>query len=359
MQVYRFPSALLVLAGSLVAGCNNDRTPTDPATSGAEPLATPIASLVGKPNTWEQVAPMPSARHSVAMGQAENANGRSIVYVFGGTDVTDPDGFDQFRSVEKYNIDFDNWATKAALSPFELSGISGATKIGGKFYLPGGRHNTGSGDEKLRVLQVYDPRADAWTRGSDMPRGTAFGISGAIDGQLYVLTGDENIIENGEPCPDCGTVETRRLFRYDPVQDRWFLRKACPHFHSHGVAGVIGGKLYVTGGRGQGRTTQNLDIYDPVTDTWSSGAPLPNPHVNAGGVVLGGQFYVIGGFTSEVVAYNPESNRWVRKASFPVIGNRDLSAAKATLNGKARIVVQVGIADNFADEGRATFVYTP
>jgi hypothetical protein len=36
-----------------------------------------------------------------------------------------------------------------------------------------------------------------------------------------------------------------------------------------------------------------------------------------------------------------------------------MSGAKVTLNGKARIVVQVGLEDWFPNNGRATYVYTP
>jgi N-acetylneuraminic acid mutarotase len=106
-------------------------------------------------------------------------------------------------------------------------------------------------------------------------------------------------------------------------------------------------------------TTRALDIYNPATNTWTSGAPLPNVHSGGVGVVLAGQLYVIGGFTGEVVAYNPNTNRWVKKAPFPVPTARFMSGAKVTLDGKARIVVTVGLEDGFPNNGRATFVYTP
>jgi hypothetical protein len=100
-----------------------------------------------------------------------------------------------------------------------------------------------------------------------------------------------------------------------------------------------------------------LDIYDPATNTWTSGAPLPSEHSGGVGVVLAGQFYVIGGSTGEVVAYNPNTNRWLKKASFPVPNARFMSGDKVTLDGKARIVVHSGT--GAADDGRPTYVYTP
>jgi len=86
---------------------------------------------------------------------------------------------------------------------------------------------------------------------------------------------------------------------------------------------------------------------------------LPSAHSGGAGVVLAGQLYVVGGFTGAVVAYNPKTNRWVKKASFPVPSSRFLAAARATLDGKARIVAQAGLEDGFPNNGRATFVYTP
>jgi len=268
VHTYRFAPALMVLAGSLLAGCHDDTTPTGPTTPAAEPAAAPAAPLVGAPNTWEKVALMPTARHSAVAGAAVNANGKSIVYVFGGSDVTDPDGIRTFGSVEAYSIANDRWTTRAAIAPFKTSAINGAGKINGKFYLPGGGVNTGNGFLKLRVLQVYNPATDSWSRKADMPGASSRGVSGVIDGKLYVLTGEDNTyLEGGVPCEDCGVVQNRRLFRYDPAQNRWTRRKPCPHFHINGAAGVIGGKLYVTGGFGNGQTTLNLDIYDPQTDT--------------------------------------------------------------------------------------------
>jgi hypothetical protein len=191
-----------------------------------------------------------------------------------------------------------------------------------------------------------------------MPGASASGVSGVIDGRLFVVTGQDNTyLDGGVPCEDCGIVHTRRLFRYDPVGNRWTRQSSCPHFHIAGVAGVINGKLYVTGGFGMGGTT--LDIYDPKTNTCSSGAPLPRAHSAGVGVVLAGQLCVIGGFTGEVVAYNPNTNRWVKKPPFPVPTARFMAGGKVTLNGKARIVVQVGLEDGFPNNGRATFVYTP
>ena len=332
----------MIVAGGFLAGCSEDPATTGPTAPDAAP-AEALASLVGAPNSWEEVATMPTARPSAAAGSAVNANGKSIVYVFGGRDVEDEEGSHIFATVHNYNISTNRWSTKTGVSPFEAEAFNGARNIGGKLYLPGGQLYTGDGYFQLKILQVYDPVAGTWTRKADMPAASASGVSGVIGGKLYVLTGEENIQENGQPCDICGSVRTRELFRYNPAQDRWVRLKRSPNFHTGGVAGVIGGKFYVAGGLGTSQEHRNLDIYDPATNSWSSGAPLPSDHSRGVGVVLGGRFYVVGGNTGEVVAYNPATNQWVQKAPFPVPTAWAMSGATAMVNGKERIVVQVGL----------------
>ena len=301
---------------------------------------------------------MPSTRMRAVAGSAVNANGRSIMYVFGGADVVDQQA--GLSMVEAYNIATNRWVRKADL-PAGAASINGVGYINGKLYLPGGYKYTGDGFLRRRLLQVYDPASDTWAFGADMPVPTAAGVAGVIDNRLYVLAGQvDDVLPDGTPCPECSGVPSRQLFRYNPAENRWVRLKSCPNFHVGGVAGVIKGKLYVTAGGRDGVTTRALDIYDPTTNTWTSGAPLPSLHFGGVGVVLAGQFYMIGGQTGEVVAYNPNQNRCVRKAPFPAPEARLGSGAKVTLDGKARIVVQVGLlADDSPNDGRATFVYTP
>jgi N-acetylneuraminic acid mutarotase len=354
MHAYRLTLALSTLAGGLLAGCDREE-PTAPAPPSALAAA---AAPIGTSNTWTKAASMPSPRESAVAGGTAGSNG--IMYLFGGLDVTDNEAVHTFRTVERYVLASDRWTTRASVAPVEALAINGAGLIGGKFYLPGGKENTGNGFLKLRDLQIYTPSSDSWSRGADMPGASAAGVAGVIGGKLYVVTGEDNTyLPDGTPCEDCGLVLTRRLLRYDPQQNRWARKAACPQFHVGGMAGVINGKLYVTGGYGPGGTTENLDIYNPATDSWTGGAALPSVHSLGVGVALGGKLYVIGGFTGEVVAYDPATNKWTRKAPFPVPTARFMAGARVALDGKDYIVVQVGLKDGSADNGRATYVYTP
>lgn len=357
MHVRPYSLISAILFGPLLGACR-DEAPTEPTAAAAVAAADSLVSLVGAPNSWEQVASAPSARYSTTAATAVNVNGRSILYVFGGASIDE--GQPGLNTVENYNILSDHWGTKAGM-PIGAGGINGAGNINGKLYLPGGSAYNGDGYNYYRELQVYDPAANSWALATDMPFAGSGGVAGVIDNRLYVLAGfEQEANPDGSPCNDCPTAASRRLVRYDPATNQWATLRAAPNFHIAGVAGVIKGKLYVTGGCRPGTGTRALDIYNPATNTWTSGASLPSVHSNGVGVVLGGLFYVIGGETGEVVAYNPTNNRWIRKASFPVPDARYMSGDKVVLNGKARIVVHVGYHNgNAPDIGRATYVYTP
>ena len=60
----------------------------------------------------------------------------------------------------------------------------------------------------LSVLEVHDPRTDAWTTETEMPSPRAGAASAVIDGRLYVVGG----FTATEPIPAVSTLEI-----YDPV----------------------------------------------------------------------------------------------------------------------------------------------
>jgi N-acetylneuraminic acid mutarotase len=101
---------------------------------------------------------------------------------------------------------------------------------------------------------------------------------------------------------------------------------------------VIDGKLFTTCGYNDlGLDTifikSTVNVYDPVTDTWdTTRTPIPFPrNMNVHGQsVVDGKWYIVGGFEFEryrdrwmmipiarVDAYDPETDRWERKANLP------------------------------------------
>jgi hypothetical protein len=125
MYAYRCSSALAVLLGALLVGCRGE-SPTDPTLAPATPASE--AALVGAPNTWEQVASASWERYDAVAGTAVNANGRSIMYLFGGGTIIE--GQPGMAAVENYNIASNHWGTRAHM-PIGAGGSTGsATSMG-------------------------------------------------------------------------------------------------------------------------------------------------------------------------------------------------------------------------------------
>jgi hypothetical protein len=88
------------------------------------------------------------------------------MYVFGGASLEE--GQPGINTVENYNIASNHWGTKANMLG-GAGGIHGVGDINGKLYLPGGISYGGDGYVSDAGLRIYNPAADTWTWGADMP----------------------------------------------------------------------------------------------------------------------------------------------------------------------------------------------
>jgi N-acetylneuraminic acid mutarotase len=232
-----------------------------------------------------------------------------MVYYLGGTEGA----FDAFHPVQAYNVATNSWITKTARVGTWWS--NGAGKIGNRIYYSGGFNE--NLPQFNNEVWAYDYAGDRLIRKADLPIHSAQGVSGVIDGKLYVLPG----VCSTENYPDpgfCSKPATRRFFRYDPVTNRWANRPWAPHFHAEGAAGVIENKLYVVGGYnlyGSGDIA-DLDVYDPATNTWQTLAPIPTGGPAIGAVIAGKLFVITGSFSERrSYEYNPDTNTWRARAA--------------------------------------------
>jgi N-acetylneuraminic acid mutarotase len=348
----------LIPAMLLLASCADETGPTRPNT---EAVDVPAMSVAAASNTWTpasgpgSLAPMPTPRSFLTGGVVNNSLGQPVFYAMGGIDPnTGP-----VRTVEAYNFATDRWTTRAGL-PFLLDGINGVANIGGKLYLSGGFFTSPDGHRGASLrLYVYNPKRNTWTRKADVPRKTAQGITGQINGKLYVLTGY---------CQYCPSRVSRYLYRYDPVTNTWSTDLPwSPNAHVSGAGAVINGKFYVAGGRGKnGLATNKLDVYDPVTNAWTTLAPMPTARAGMAAAVLQNKLYVIGNTSvdpgepqGQVEAYDPVTNRWTTKASLPGAGRGDLAAGRVTWQGKSHILAIGGTDVEGSGPGNVNQAYTP
>jgi len=121
---------------------------------------------------------------------------------------------------------------------------------------------------------------------------------GVIGGKLYVTGGYE---EHGEAPRAAST------WVYDPATDIITQKADMPLHTADGVTGVIGDKLYVLPGScyaigivapgycNQDEFIRKLFRYNPATDIWVTKASAPHYHKNGVGGVINDKFYVVGG----------------------------------------------------------------
>ena len=303
-----------------MVACTSEETPTQPETAGDQSIATSSFALAS--NSWTAKAPLPDGPFGVSAGMAVNSAGQSIVYTFGGQ-LPDSPGPGP-AGVEAYNVATNTWTSRSAHVQPVTRG-NGVGKIGSKLYFSGGYY----GDELYASeLDAYDYGTDRMIKKADMPKHTGDGVTGVINGKLYVLPGTCEL-------NDCATNPIRRLYRYDPATNTWVAGALSPHFHKNGAAGVIDGKFYVAGGLG----VVDLDVYDPATNSWKTLAPLPTAG-RAIGAALGGKLFVTSSgnmFGDEVhsYVYNPATNTWKTRAS-PTWGHGAI--VRVVLDGTSRLL---------------------
>jgi N-acetylneuraminic acid mutarotase len=325
-------SAPILLAASLLvitaAGCGDGTAAPDGPP--AAPTATP--GLAAAPGTWIMRADLTSNQQKyMAAASVTNAAGQTVMYVIGGMNGSKG----EYSKVYAYDAATDRWSRKADL-PVPVAWSNGAAVIDGRIYLSGG-------ESQPRVyssaLFVYDPASNRWSAKRSMPAAGLGGVSGAINGKLYVLS-----YCGGE---DCIPLVPQAFYRYDPAADRWTTLPQPSAYHFGGSAGVIGAKFYVAGGDPEGT---DVEAYDPTTNTWTSRAPLGSPRWGTAGAVAGGKLYVLGGFRADPAGatlvpttsvYDPMTNTWTHRARMPVLLSH-FAAARVVVNGTARIEVVGG-----------------
>ncbi len=196
-------------------------------------------------------------------------------------------------------------------------------------YAIGGSTPRGS---PLGTVQAYNAATNTWTYRASLPVALSeTNGAGVINGKIYLSGGKKS-----------GSIVSY-LFMYDPAQNRWTRKRDLPNPGNLGITGVYQNKLYVVT-RCNGPVTEpgcspdpgvGIYRYDPATDRWTFLTGLTTDHYLGMGGFIGGKFYVMGGIFSRVVdVYDPATNSWSTAAPMP--GKRS-SAAYAAMGGKLYI----------------------
>ncbi|WP_322001747.1 Kelch repeat-containing protein [Marinobacter alexandrii] len=236
-----------------------------------------------------------------------------------------------------------NWSDAAPL-PSPRQEIY-ATTHNGMAYTAGGLAERASAVRN--EFNAFDPQANRWLKLARLPTARHHITLSALGGAIYALGGFSGEFPNWKP--------ESSAYAYDLKTGKWTKIPALPVARGEHVSAAVDGKIYVIGGRVGGtpnathykdhRDTSRVDVFNPVTETWSRGIDAPTARNSAASVVIGGKIYVVGGRqyleqpngnavnvnVASLEVFNTQTGLWSVKAPMPRAAG---GIAAATLDGR-------------------------
>jgi N-acetylneuraminic acid mutarotase len=270
------------------------RMPEAVLDAGGAALGGKLYSVAGKTSTghistvrtydpisdaWSPAADLPGPAVEnpavVAMG--------TRLYAFGG--ATGPfDG--AVANTAAYDPVTDTWTTLPGM-PTARGGAT-AQVVGTRIFVVGGMDATGT---SVDTVEVFDPATGSWAAAPPVLNRRDNPGSAVLEGKLYVFGGRTRDADG------TGVDRLRSVEVYDPVTVSWTPRSDMPTARRTMVVGTLGGRAQVMGGEraADGNAFDANEEYDPLTDTWRVLAPLPTPRHGAAAGTIDGVVYVAGG----------------------------------------------------------------
>ena len=282
------------------------------------------AQVLGHYVTTTKFAPLPNPAE-----EYWSATANDKFYLFGGTGVGTGARLMLPGRVLEYDPANDKWTVKKQMPrPADHMNVA---EYRGKIYLFGGSGTEKPGETgnsfQLNDSWEYDPAADSWKALAPTPtrRNAAAAIS--VGGKIYVIGGNQLADGAPNPGPANNVVGTNEA--YDPATNKWETHAAMPTPRNHPAIGVVGGKIYLIGGRIGAPNVANftaeatgvVEEYDPATDRWRLMSKMPTARSGEGWATYQGMIYVVGGeirdyhmdaVFRDVEAFDPATNQWFR-----------------------------------------------
>jgi DNA-binding CsgD family transcriptional regulator/N-acetylneuraminic acid mutarotase len=176
-----------------------------------------------------------------------------------------------------------------------------------KIYAIGGSLN----QSVTGVVEAYDEATDSWITRKSKPVPVADVSAAVIGGKIYIPGGR---IESGSV--------TNILESYDPSQDHWERHASMPTSSSGYALISAEGKMYIFGGWDGQKYLETVYEYNPDTDSWLTCTPMPTARAFAAASIAGERFFVLGGYDgNEALAVNeeylPNQDSWIQRTSLP------------------------------------------
>jgi hypothetical protein len=230
-------------------------------------------------DSWSAGAPLPTARRNLA---AATVNG--VIYVIGGqTDValdsTIVEAFDPAAPVPA-------WSTMAPMTTPRRA--AAATALNGQVCVFGGQ----SSGNTISSVECFDPVANTWSPGPDMPT-ARYALGSDTVGAFAYAVGGHNLA--GGPLM---TVE-----RFDPVNPpSWSSVTSMATRREAAAIVAASGSLFAIGGLDTG-ALDSVESYDPSLGTWKNKTSMPLPLIRLGAVTIGSSIFVF--HSDNTLQYTP------------------------------------------------------
>lgn len=222
---------------------------------------------------WQELTSLPEGRSGMAVVVYDGD-----LYTIGGEGQSGVNG-----GGLRYIADTDHWE-KIKNKPTPVMDVQGAL-IGEKIYIPGGRLGSG---QPTDVMEIYDPREDAWEKGAAMPKPISAYAMAAFEGQLFVFGGWD------------GQKVLDEVYIYDPVEGIWHEGSQMSVARQDAGAVALPDKIIVLGGRNDKGFMNDAQAYFPSRDIggedpWRDYVALPEGRYDFGVTSISDNIYVLGG----------------------------------------------------------------
>lgn len=311
------------------------------------------AGAQGPLEKWAAAAPPLVARQEI---YTDVLNG--LIYSGGGILPNNKEFTDHF---EVYDPKRDKWT---ALEPLpEPRHHITISVVGNRLYGVGGFFGGFPDWRAQATVYVYDPNADRWTPGVDLPTPRGEHVAAVVDGKIYAIGG--RVRETDDARHFNAHIDSTRNEVFDPKSGRWTKAADAPTARNSAAAAVIDGKIYVVGGRQSKRQRDGsmrvvnlgtLEVYDPRNGNWETHAPMPQGQGGLAAAAAGGKLYVFGGeqwlperkVFGACWVYDPKTKAWRALPAMPTprhglaaaaVGNRIFVFGGATKTGSGAVAV--------------------
>jgi large repetitive protein len=300
------------------------------STAGAAPeygatwdLIEVVYDIVTSQGTWGLVKEGDEIRHEHAFVQVG-----SRFYMVGGRESD---------NVRIYDPATATWSQGAA-SPIKLHHFQ-AVALDGLIYVVGAMTGNCCAEPPAPNVYIYNPLADRWTTGPQIPLARRRGGGGAIavGGKIYWVSGNTN----GHMGPVSAQVDV-----FDPATGEFSALAAMPNPRDHFFIEHQAGKLYAVAGRRSNGTVNDtvtaVDVYDIASNSWNTLPPssnLPTPRAGAASGIIGNELIVAGGESGSTASAHAQTEA----LDLQTLTWRSLSDMRTARHGTQAIVSNNGM----------------